>query len=229
MQSGARKGVGVEIAYQDGDSEDIFLDELVQLVDIETLAQEAVEMSIGSGTVAAVPEHSAAEVPSSNEAQQDVSEKKLPFALTTDRCFHKKCTRTATFGFEGKAPILCAKHSYQGKKYAHFETTPYGQVAIVKSGPKPKNDTPMTSTQRGAKFRENQKEHAWCLNNNLTAAQNTAYMAVSDLEVSNELVKTQQKEIKKLKRRLQEAQLERDSWRDQARLYKELYESRKET
>ena len=77
--------------------------------------------------------------------------------------------------------------------------------------------------------RENQKEHAWCLNNNLTAAQNTAYMAVSDLEVSNELVKTQQKEIKKLKRRLQEAQLERDSWRDQARLYKELYESPKET
>ena len=67
------------------------------------------------------------------------------------------------------------------------------------------------------------------MNNNLTAAQNTAYMAVSDLEVSNELVKTQQKEIKKLKRRLQEAQLERDSWRDQARLYKELYESRKET
>ena len=114
-------------------------------------------MSIGSGTVAAVPEHSAAEVPSSNEAQQDVSEKKLPFALTTDTCFHEKCTRTATFGFEGKAPILCAKHSYQGKKYAHFETTPYGQVAIVKSGPKPKNDTPMTSTQRGAKFRETKK------------------------------------------------------------------------
>ena len=87
-------------------------------------------------------------------------------------------------------PQYCAKHSYQGKKYAHFETTPYGQVAIVKSGPKPKNDTPMTSTQRGAKFRENQKEHAWCLNNNLTAAQTTAYMAVSDLEVSNKLVKT---------------------------------------
>ena len=88
MQCGARKGLGLEIAYQDGIFT-IFLDELVQSVDIETLAQEPVEMSIGSGTVAAVPEHSAAEVPSSNEAQKNVSEKKLSFA------------------FEGKAPILC--------------------------------------------------------------------------------------------------------------------------
>ena len=70
----------------------------MRLVEIETLARVPVEMSIGSKTVgsetvAAVPEHSGAEVPSGNEAQRSMSEKNLPFALTTDTCLHDKFTR----------------------------------------------------------------------------------------------------------------------------------------
>ena len=34
---------------------------------------------------------------------------KLPLASKLDVCYHNNCSRTASFGFQGKHPILCGK------------------------------------------------------------------------------------------------------------------------
>ena len=143
--------------------------------------------------------------PADDESEADVSDReaenegsvvgaaataKLPLASKLDVCYHNNCSRTASFGFQGKHPILCGKHKYDGEK-------------------------PLTSTERGKKWRAVQKDDMWQLRNQVSTANNTVNMSVMDLELSQHVIQQQAKEIRKLKRQLQEAELQRDQAQEQ--------------
>ena len=51
------------------------------------------------------------------------------------------------------------------------------------------------------------------------------HMSVVDLEVSQHVIQQQAKEIRKLKRRLQEAELQRDQAQEQNMFYKKLLDA----
>ena len=269
VKNGNRVELGARIVYEDGDDEDIFFDELLQIVDLETLSSGVVQLNspihqihtdscsfnvdedvteISSVDVdESVVDLGATEIstsrPSDDEnsvSEADVSDReaenegsvvgaaataKLPLASKLDVCYHNNCSRTASFGFQGKHPILCGKHKYDGKNYQQFETTEFCKVATVRTGPKPKGEKPLTSTERGKKWRAVQKDDMWQLRNQVSTANNTVNMSVMDLEVSQHVIQQQAKEIRKLKRRLQEAELQRDQAQEQNMFYKKLLDA----
>ena len=70
-----------------------------------------------------------------------------------------------------------------------------------------------------------QKDDMWQLRNQVSTANNTVNMSVMDLEVSQDVIQQQAKEIRKLKRRLQEAELQRDQAQEQNMFYKKLLDA----
>ena len=153
VKNGNRVELGARIVYEDGDDEDIFIDELLQIVDLETLSSCVVQLNSPIHQIHTdscsfhvdedVTEISSVDVdesvvdlgatqistsrPSDDEnsvSEAGVSDReaenegcvvgaaataKLPLASKLDVCYHNNCSRTASFGFQGKHPILCGK------------------------------------------------------------------------------------------------------------------------
>ena len=63
----------------------------------------------------------------------------------------------------------------------------------MRTGPKPKGDKPLTSTERGKKWRAVQKDDMWQLRNQVSTANNTVNMSVMDLELSQHIIEQQAK------------------------------------
>ena len=148
------------VEWSDGDMEDLDATELLNFVDVATLAVERT-MEKEMFNLADVPILS---VKSPREIEQEQRHNKkarrqkpnLPPALREQLCLHTGCKRVAIYGFEGHAPWYCSQHKYRLEKEV-LSGQKWGQTRYIPPGPRPLGEKKLKGSERNKKYNKKVK------------------------------------------------------------------------